>query len=193
MVNPGLPETLWAVLRWRVWHATDIQGLAGILAHGFIRVSQSERYTSSFCRRADCVSLFDFGPGASDQSEADFSNWSGWFGYQQASACAIWLQIDRNRIADSLMDPEAVRAAWRQSRGDTLFFRGVEACHQGPVRADTIEGAVFVDTHDRSRFEESNKVGGALLDAANTFIRSLPPPPQEHSLIPAVRRRREAN
>lgn len=177
MNNPGLPSELWQLLDGGLWHATDRRGLNGIVADGFIRVSEAERYKNSVCRRIGCVALFDFGPSSSDQDDFEFSNWVGWFGAQMEGRTAIWLRIERGEVARNLLEPPAIALAAKPSNGGGLFFVGVEAGHRGPVPANAVTGGFVIDQHDRTRFEVHAGLIG-LPDAVAAFEKSLPPPPQ---------------
>jgi hypothetical protein len=180
MKNPGLPESLWSALDGGLWHATDINGLAGISADHRIRVSESDRYKNSFCRLRGCVSLFDFGEKAWIESDSEFHDWRKWLGAEQVGRCAIWLRIDRERVSQCL-DPERVAEIWRQAkerRYGMLLCLGVEAWHRGDIPAEQILGALLVDGEDNSSFRWCEGRPEALLDAAKTFADRLPPVPE---------------
>jgi hypothetical protein len=177
MKNPGLPESLWSALDGGLWHATDINGLAGISADRRIRVSESDRYKNSFCRLRGCVSLFDFGTKALDQSDFEFSNWYGWLGNQHLGRCAVWLRIDRERASPCLIDPQAALGISRREKcHGTLFFVGVEACHKGDIPAEQILGALLVDCKNNSTFTRCEGLPDTLL--AKTFADQLLPVPE---------------
>ena len=110
MDNPGLPDALWANLDGRLWHATSREGLRGIVADKAITVGFSDRYLGSFARNQGSVSLFDFGPTSKDYPN-QFNNWIGWLGRQQNTKVAVWLEIDRERVNQSLLDAKATREA----------------------------------------------------------------------------------
>ncbi len=75
--NPGLLEDLWEQIDEQLWHATERDGLHGIIADEEIRVAVGDRYVGSFSRNLGGVSLFDFGP-ASEDVPNQFHNWCGW-------------------------------------------------------------------------------------------------------------------
>ena len=158
--NPDLPEALWSALEGRLWHATNRDGLEGIIERGEIRVSSGNRYTGSFCRCRGAVCLFDFG-STSRSIQSQFNTWSGWLGSQQESRVAIWLEVNRTTVAERLLDAEQAcqhfdeTLALRRIEGRTqepgiTFIAGVEACHQGPIPFATLSGMLLVDQHDRN-------------------------------------------
>src|SRR5216683_894636 len=184
MINPGLPESLWAELNGGLWHATGHQGLAGIVADGFIRVG--DRYHNSICRRREAVSLFDFGPDALDQDDLMFTNWYSWLGSENDGRSAIWLEIDRKQSADKLMSQKTLLDFVRTEPVKGRFFVGVEACHEGPIAASAMVGALIIDGHDCSLFRRHAGGLPGLSEAVASFVESLPPPPPESPLVKAL-------
>jgi hypothetical protein len=73
--NPGLPASLWTALDGKLWHATGVQGLEGIIIDREIKVFL-ERYNKSLCKMLNGVSLIDFGPSATHYPH-QFNNWNG--------------------------------------------------------------------------------------------------------------------
>jgi hypothetical protein len=140
MNNPGLPASLWAQLDGKLWHATGVNGLTGIVADGKIRVGVGGRYKNSFCRSRGCVSLFDFDHEAADQDGFMFSNWFSWLGREHDGRCAIWLEIDRPSCAPLLMTPRIVLETVRTEKFRGRFFSGVEACHKGQILSSQVFG-----------------------------------------------------
>jgi hypothetical protein len=179
MKNPGIPKDLWSRLDGRLWHATDLPGLRGTIADGFIHVSRADRYQNSFCRLNGSLSLFDFGPAASDQSEFELSNWVGWFGFQQNARCSIWLEIDRERSAARLMNPAAVLSAWRSAldreKFAGRFFVGVEACHDGPIASELIVSGLVIARENLGHFETLDGPIDGWPTAVEAFESRLPP------------------
>jgi hypothetical protein len=192
VINPGLPKSLWAELDGRLWHATDHNGLTGILADERIRVSTANRYENSLCCCLGCVSLFDFGRDASDQDDLEFSNWAAWLGSEHTGRCAIWLEIQREQSADRLFGPTALLEIRRREQLNQLFFIGVEACHKGPIATSAIAGALILDRDDRSSFRRYDGEVAGLMQAVATFLQSLPPPPVDRwAVLDPHRRRRQ--
>ena len=155
MLNPGLPKELWDRLDGQLWHATGPIELLGIISNREIRVGVGERYRSSFCRRHGAVSLFDFGPTA-EVVPSRIEQMFGWFGDQQQSRLAIWLEINRARALSNLWNAATARKKWNEPPYGE-FIHGVEACHTGVVPLDAIGAVVLVDRDNRERFED---IGG---------------------------------
>ena len=183
MDNPGLPEALWSHIDGRLWHATECEGLRGIVADEEIKVAFGNRYLGSFCRNQQGVSLFDFGP-ASEDVENQFHNWCGWFGSQQDTRVAVWLEIDRTSVRDSLMDAGEAREVWhriidkrvedRTHEPGIQFIPGVEACHSGPIPLAAIVGVLLIDQHDRTLVRRLGKPDEDTVREIDTFESTLP-------------------
>ena len=174
MNNPGLPEPLWEILDGRLWHATGPEGLKGILTDGAIRIMDA-RYQGSLCRFLECVALFDFGPTAVNDWN-QFNNWTGWFGHQQDSRIAAWLEIDRRAAATKVKDAREMHRIWQDHKYRT-FIPGVEASHEGPVSVGLIGKVLLIDQHERSTFALHDGIDEGLLLKLAEFVRSLPPAP----------------
>ena len=185
MDNPGLPEALWSHLDRRLWHATARDGLHGIIADKEIGVAVCDRYVGSFSRNQGGVSLFDFGP-ASEDVPNQFHNWCGWFGQQQCTRVAVWLEIDRASVLENLLDAEQTRKAWHrmidqrlaESRMDeprTLFIPGVEACRIGPIPLAAVAGVLLIDQHNRDLIRRLGKPDDNTFREIDAFEESLPP------------------
>ena len=182
MDNPGLLDSLWQILDERLWHATGPEGLCGIVKDKEIKIT-GDRYQGSLCRFFDCVSLFDFGPTAVDESN-QYRNWSGWFGHPQVARVAIWLEIDRHAAGDSVIDAKTMLQKWAcRDHREKTFIPGVEAGHKGAIPICHLRGALLIDDHDRSNFVRHNEVNEALIDEVAKFEKSLPPAPPQHLLI----------
>jgi hypothetical protein len=188
MVNPGLPDLLWTVLDGRLWHATSHQGLIGIVEDRCIRVSRSERYANSICRNLECVSLFDFCQEALEQDDFMLANWFPWLGTEHTGRCAIWLEIDRDQVANNLINPIAVVEIVRTKKIGGRFFKGVEACHRGPITTSTIVGALILDCQDCSVFRQHVGAIDDILRDVASFLNSLPPPRPESPFVRALRK-----
>ncbi len=184
MDNPGLPEALWSHLDGQLWHATGRDGFLGIVAGKEIKVAVGNRYVRSFCGNQGCVSLFDFGP-ASDDNSNQFHNWCGWFGHQQGTRVAVWLEIDRASVHESLMDPKAAREALNQlmdqrraedkthEPGITII-PGVEACHKGPISVGAVAGFLLIDQHNWNLFRRLGKPNNNTIQQIDAFEATLP-------------------
>ena len=188
MKNPGLPEYLWEILDGRLWHATGLNGLKGILADAQIRIA-GDRYRNSFCRHLGCVALFDFGPTAVDDWN-QFNNWHGWFGHQQDTRVAIWLEIDHRAAVNNVIDAGELHRRWKDNLGKQII-PGVEAGHRGPVPIGYVEQALLIDRHDQSKLALHAGADEALLHLLDEFEKSLPPAPDPHPLVAAIKAARK--
>jgi hypothetical protein len=189
--NPGLPNALWAKLDDRLWHATSCDAVSGILSDGEIKPAVGDRYTNSFCRGLGCVSLFHFGPSAED-IDGQIRNWTGWFGHQQESRMAVWLEIDRANSAEALIDAGETRALWHDHLSKQII-PGVEACHKGPIPIEKVSGALLVAQDDLELFERCNAVEPEISAAILDFEGRLPPSQTDgfvEALLAAQRRHR---
>jgi hypothetical protein len=190
MINPGLPDLLWMVLDGRLWHATSHQGLIGIVEDRFIHVSRGERYRNSICRRLECVSLFDFGQEALEQDDFMGANWFPWLGSEHAGRCAIWLEVDREHVANKLIDPKTLLEIVRTKKIRGRFFQGVESCHKGPLTTRAIVGALVLDCQDCSVFQRYVGAIDNILQMVASFLDALPPPRPDSPLVRALRKGR---
>jgi hypothetical protein len=178
--NPGLPEDLWEHIDEQLWHATARDGLDGIIADEEIRVAVCDRYAGSFSRKQGGGSLFDFGPTSEDVPN-QFHNWCGWFGHQQRARVAVWLEIDRASVLESLMDAKAAREASKQDSGAT-FIPGVEACHKGPIPLAAVADVLLIDQHDWNLLRRLGQPNNDTIQQIDAFEATLPP----HKDDPAV-------
>lgn len=180
MHNPGLPETLWSMLDGKLWHATSPDGVKGILTDSKIRPAYGDRYRNSFCRRQDCVSLFDFGPSAEIVSSR-INQMMGWLGHQQNHKIVIWLEIDRAEIAANLWDAMTARQKSNNSPYDQ-FIHGVEACHKGPIPLTAVVSALLIARDDKELFLQLDGLHAGIFEQIANFEAKLPPPTDD-SLI----------
>lgn len=180
-----LPDSLWEALNYRLWHATSLEGLKGIVESGEIRVG--DRYENSLGRHLGCVSIFDFGPTAKDYDQ--YRNWNAWFGHEQKSRVAVWLEIDRDATADKVNDAETTRTIWHENKlYKKRLIPGVEASYKGVIPLSVLKGALLIDQHDLIEFKYFEGVDKTLICKAADFEKSLPPPPPPHPLEIARKR-----
>ena len=173
MNNPGLPAALWAALDGRLWHATGPSELAGILSDGEIRIF-GNRYTNSLSKAYGAVSLFDFGPSATNCDQ--FLNWVGWMGHQQKSRVAVWLEIDRAHVSDNLYNAEATLRLSREVNFSRQLIPGVEACHRGAISVGAIASVLLIDRdYEHADFKQCAMALDSIADTVADFERRLPP------------------
>ena len=142
-----LAEAVWEALVHRLWHATSIEGLRAILNDGCIRaveenVGPKYRVAPLMLARG-WVSLFDFGPTAGPAwlIQAQYENWGGWLSGQYEDKAMVWLELDRDLTADTVVPAAEVRKMAAANRGANVI-PGVEAGHQGPVPLAALRGAL---------------------------------------------------
>lgn len=202
MENPGLPEPLWSHLDGQLWHATDGNGLCGIITDGEIKVAFGNRYGGSFCRNQGGVCLFDFGP-ASENVKNQFDHWCGWFGHQQDARVAVWLKIERISVRKNLTDAEEAQKAlsrfmdMRRVEGNIYepviqLIPGVEACHSGPIPLAAIVGILLVDQHDWNLIRGLSKPDESTVREIAEFESTLPPYNEDPSVLALQEGRRRA-
>ena len=205
MENPGLPEPLWSHRDGQLWHATDGNGLCGIITDGEIKVAFGNRYVGSFCRNQGSVCLFDFGP-ASENVNNQFNHWCGWFGHQQRARVAVWLEIERISVRKNLTDAREAREArealsrfmdMRRVEGNIdepgiQLIPGVEACHSGPIPSTSIVGVLLVDQHDRNQIRRLGKLGESTVREIAEFESTLSPYNQDPLVLALQEGRRRA-
>ena len=174
-----LPDSLWAELNHRLWHATSTEGLKNIVETEKIMIGN--HYENSLCRHLGCVSIFDFGPTAEDCDQ--YYNWIPWFGHEQKSRVAVWLEIDRDATADKVNNAETTRTIWHDNKlYKKRLIPGVEAGHKGVIPLTVLKGALLIDQHDLNKFERFEGVNETLICKAADFEKSLPPPPPRDPL-----------
>ena len=174
-----LPDSLWEAINEWLWHATSIEGLKGILKAGEIKIGN--RYKNALCLHLGCVSLFDFGPNAKDY-DRQFLNWWGWFGYQQKSRVAVWLEIDREATADKVYDAGEMHGIWKENL-NKQFIPGVEAGHKGPIPLRALKSVLLIYRYDLKRFKRFKEVNQTLIQKITDFEKSLPSPPDSDPSI----------
>lgn len=180
MPNPGLLDDFWSRLEGRLWHATEREGVSGMISDGAIRPKVGDFYKSSFCRRHGAICLFDFGPTATN-IKSQYGNWHGWLGHQQevrvpGTRVAVWLDIDRTKVRARLLDAEEARQQWHATPGSECkhFIPGVEACHHGPIPLTSVAGVLLV-AGDGQRWR-SHRMSKLLLQQIDAFEAELSPP-----------------
>ncbi len=181
---------MWAHLDGRLWHATARDDLHGIIADEEIRVAVGDRYAGSFSRNLGGVSLFDFGP-ASEDVPNQFHNWCGWFGHQQEARVAVWLEIDRASVLESLMDAKVAREASKQDLSAT-FIPGVEACHIGPIPLAAVADVLLIDQHDRNLLRRLGQPNNDTIQQIDAFEATLPAQEDDTTVQALLAARRRA-
>lgn len=147
------PSDLWLHLKGRLWHATGPRALRSIVEDGEIRIGGIDRYKNALTRKLGCVSLFDFGPAAGKGMTAEslhfsITNMHGWLsgtGIPGGPRGVVWLEVDRARARERLIDPAAMRVLSGTELRSLRFIAGVEAGHRGPLPVSDLAGVLVID------------------------------------------------
>ena len=150
---PDWPSDLWQHLKGRLWHATGPRALRSIMEDGEIRIGVVDRYKNALTRKLGCVSLFDFGPAAGKGMTAEslcssIINMHGWLSGTRIPGGprgVVWLEVDRARARERLIDPAAMRVLSRTESLSLRFIAGVEAGHRGPLPVSDLAGVLVID------------------------------------------------
>ena len=150
---PDWPSDLWQHLKGRLWHATGPRALRSIMEDGEIRIGVVDRYKNALTRKLGRVSLFDFGPAAGKGMTAEslrfsITNMHGWLsgnGIPGRSRGVVWLEVDRARARERLIDPAAMRVLSRTESLSLWFIARVEAGHRGPLPVSDLAGVLVND------------------------------------------------
>ena len=119
------------------------------------------------------------------------SDSSSWFGHQQESRVAVWLEVDRYAAAENVIDAGEMHREWKKNLSKQCI-PGVQAGHRGPVPLRSIGEVLLIDQHDWGTFERHAGVDEGLLTKLVEFERSLPPEPGPDPLIEALRKHRRS-
>lgn len=138
---------LLARLDGRLWHATSVAGLEGILREGIIRPDATTRHHAAYVRSIGAVSVFDLAEPDSGISIIA-SHWSHWC--RGEIATPYWLEIDRAAVAGQYLDPRETLRRWRKrpepdGTPETRLIANIEAAHVGPIPIASIIDIVAVD------------------------------------------------
>ncbi|MEQ8832192.1 MAG: hypothetical protein RLW87_20460 [Alphaproteobacteria bacterium] len=143
---------------------------------------------SALSRRHGAVSLFDFGPAAVDYP-IQFNNWSQWLGHEQGDRIAVWIEISREDLGDSLVDAAATHELWESYHGSgersPKYIPGVEALGRGPIPTTLFRRILLVATEDRSIFQSVLWPAEKLKEELDAF-RFLAPLPKRDPIIEAL-------
>src|SRR5882757_1310796 len=112
-----------------LWHTTHPERFAKILASGGIHpnpdLTDSERWKASrgphfypFVRMIGGVSLFDFHQFNRDEYSEKYpsSSWAYFVPCSLQWGCAVWIEIDRQKIASHFVSASDVVARWNAEK-----------------------------------------------------------------------------
>ena len=141
-----------------LWHTTPFDRFQRILELGVIlpipenpnpdgwRTMDGEPYRS-YAHTLNGVSLFDF-----DQFEPESyaarcpnSDWHTFVPYREKWGSAVWIELDRKRVAPSLISAPDVVTRWNADKAYRHnFMPYIEAIHVGPVPRTAFTRAFIV-------------------------------------------------
>lgn len=196
MKNLGIHEPLWQELNTRVWHATTLEGLEGIIRDGEIILGVGNRYRGSFCLSKNYVSLFDF---VTEEETMPNPSWVSWLGEQRGDKrVSIWLEVDHESAGDKFINATELCREWTEELDSrttgtgieepfqSLLFSGVEAGYQGQMPTSLLRGALLIDGNNHNCFISHQGFGDELLPLMEEFGKSLAPDPD----LPRLRKYR---
>ena len=151
-------EELMALLRGhsRLWHRTNIEGLAGILADLAIRPSDGSfkrRYTGGLCSLNGGVCLFDFDKATMNEIHQAAVHWEHILREHGPSAVLLRInpvELDKDNIRSS--NYEALSKTIAETGRSANFIPYVEAYHVGPIPVGCVD-AFFSFRLNGSRYE----------------------------------------
>ena len=109
----------------------------------------------------------------------------GWFGHKQNARVAVWLEIDRANVLESLMDAQATREALEllmvQRRAEDKIHEpgiqiipGFEACHKGPIPLVAVADVLLIYQHDWEQIRLVGKPNSDTNQHIDAFEATLP-------------------
>jgi hypothetical protein len=155
-------ETVLEELRGRLWHTTHPDRFKSILADGSIlpepNLANTERWKTSrgphyypYVRSIGGVSLFDFEGFDPENysSKNPMSSWYAFVPYPKDWGTAIWIEIDRERIAGPLISGTDLVARWKSDAAHRhTIMPHIEAAHIGALPRDAFIRAFLVREAD---------------------------------------------
>ena len=134
-------------LHGKLWHTTRPELFRAIMRSGALlpepEIDNAERWKTArgpdfypFVRKLGGVSLFDFfdfDAARYDQTHR-LSTWRTFVPHTEASGGAVWIEIDRTRIADQFLSADDIVQQWDEGghHRHTIMPR-IEAAHIGPL------------------------------------------------------------
>ncbi|WP_316168226.1 MULTISPECIES: hypothetical protein [unclassified Bradyrhizobium] len=158
-------DFVWQELQSRLWHMTHPHRFRGILERGAIlpepEIPEKERWKSGrgrdyypYVRSIGGVSLFDFdGFDPVNYSEqCRLSNWHDFVPFPSAWGSAVWIEIDRAKIADRFVSGSDLLARWKQEGAHRhTIMPYIEAAFIGELpRSNFLRAIVFREGHRKA-------------------------------------------
>jgi hypothetical protein len=150
------------LLHGRLWHTTHPDRFTRILELGSIlpvpdppnpdgwRTMDGEPYRS-YAHTLNGVSLFDFDQfdPESYSQKYPICDWRTFVPYREKWGSAVWIEIDRERIAPNLISPADVIARWNsEGMHRHGIMPSIEAVHVGPVPRSAFVRAFIVGQNE---------------------------------------------
>jgi len=123
------PDFVWLELHGGLWHTTHPERFRRILVHGAIipepDIPESDRWKTSngpecypYVRTLGGISLFDFDNFdlKTYSEQYPLSSWDYFVPYRKDWGCAVWIEIDRERVAKHLVSAAALVARWHDEK-----------------------------------------------------------------------------
>ena len=150
-----------------LWHTTTPDRYRGILDVGRIlpnpQIPDTERWKTSrgphyypYARTLNGVSLFDFSGFDPDAYSAKYpmSTWRAFVPVQRGARSAIWIELDRQRVARAYIDPVALLT---RQKAEGAFRHTImpmlEGAHLGPIPMAAVACALQVTSLHRGLVE----------------------------------------
>lgn len=161
MADPGLIDEvgpIWAELDDRLWHTTHPKRFLGIREAGAILpepdIRDAERWSTSqgpkyypYVRHIGGVSLFDFDSfeGKAYSKQYSSSNWRAFVPYRNDWDGAVWIEVDRERVASSVIWGKALLDHQKAS-GEIgrRIMPVIEVAHMGPLPLEACIRALLI-------------------------------------------------
>jgi hypothetical protein len=152
-----LPE-----LHGRLWHTTHPDRFKPILTTGAIlsvpstpnpdgwKTLGGEDYCS-YAHKLGGVSLFDFDQfdPKSYEEKCPLSSWYEFVPYRSKWGGAVWIEIDREKIAGQLISGSDLVVRWKSDQAyEHNFMPYIEAVHLGPLPRTAFKRAFLVRKED---------------------------------------------
>lgn len=133
-----------------LWHTTHLDRFTRILADGMILpepdIPENERWGMSYVRSLGGVSLFDFEGFKPDSYSKMFplSSWAEFIPFRSAWHSAVWIEIDRERVAQHLISGLNLLVQWKADKTHKRLMPHIEGAHLGPLSRNAFKRAFFV-------------------------------------------------
>ena len=143
----------------RLWHTTHPRHFDAILASGAVSPNPGiSNWTPiggeeccPYARKLGGVSLFDFDQfePRSYEEKYQLSSWYSFVPYLDKWGCAVWIEIDREKVAGSLISRLDLVTRWNADQAyKHNFMPEIEAVHIGPVPRTAFTRAFLVRKED---------------------------------------------